>query len=103
MKGQVVAKETGNVNQLAIQNNGPVTVFVQSGDIVKGGRQNRTMQYDMTLPPKSDLVLINSFCVEHGRWSNRGTEVLPVLKKLMSHQHRPWLARLQVVCDGLRE
>lgn len=73
-KGQVVVKETGNVNQLAIQNNGTVAVFVQSGDIVKGGRQDRTMQYDMILPPKSGLVPINSFCVEHGRWSKRGAE-----------------------------
>jgi len=32
------------------------------------------MQYDMILPPKSGLVPINSFCVEHGRWSQRGTE-----------------------------
>jgi len=73
-KGQVVVKETGNVNQLTIQNNGTVAVFVQSGDIVKGGRQDRTIQYDMILPPKSGLVPINSFCVEHDRWSKRGAE-----------------------------
>jgi hypothetical protein len=73
-KAQVVVKETGDVNQLAIQNNGVLPIFVQSGDIVKGGRQDRTMQYDMILPPKSGMVPINSFCVEHGRWSQRGAE-----------------------------
>ncbi|CAN5467154.1 hypothetical protein BH11CYA1_BH11CYA1_01290 [soil metagenome] len=73
-KGQVTVKETGQVNQLAIQNTGSMAVFVQSGDIVKGGRQDRTMQYDMILAPKSGLVPINSFFVEHDRWSKRGAE-----------------------------
>jgi len=74
LKGYVVVKETGDVNQLAVQNNGPLPIFIQSGDIVKGGRQDRTMQYDMILPPKSGMLPINSFCVEHGRWSQRGSE-----------------------------
>lgn len=73
-KKQVVVKETGNVNELAIQNTGTTAVFIQSGDIVKGGRQDRTMQYDMIVPPKSGMLPIKSFCVEHDRWSKRGTE-----------------------------
>ncbi len=73
-KKQVVVKETGNVNELAIQNTGTMAVFIQSGDIVKGGRQDRTMQYDMIVPPKSGLLPIKSFCVEHDRWSQRGSE-----------------------------
>ncbi|MBS1999781.1 MAG: hypothetical protein JSS86_25850 [Cyanobacteria bacterium SZAS LIN-2] len=74
LKGYVTVKETGEVNQLAVQNKGNLPIFIQSGDIVKGGRQDRTMQYDMILPPKSGFVPINSFCVEHGRWSKRGNE-----------------------------
>src|SRR4030095_10093981 len=42
---KVVVHETGNVNQLAIENKSEAIVFIQSGDIVKGGRQDRTMQH----------------------------------------------------------
>lgn len=70
----VKVNETSNVNQLTIENQGDVAVFIQSGDIVKGGQQDRTMQMDVLLPPKSGKVPINAFCVEHGRWSQRGKE-----------------------------
>jgi len=42
--------------------------LIQSGDIVKGGRQDRTMQYDLLVPPKSQKMPLSSFCVESGRW-----------------------------------
>lgn len=73
-KKQVVVHETGDVNQLAIENKGTQLVFIQSGDIVKGGRQDRAVQFDMVLPAKSGKVPISSFCVEQGRWSPRGNE-----------------------------
>ncbi len=71
---QVVINENGNVNQLTIQNNGSVAVYIQSGDIVKGGKQDRMIQYDCVVPPKSDKMPISSFCVEQGRWRPRGKE-----------------------------
>jgi hypothetical protein len=49
-------------------------VFVQSGDIVKGGKQDRCIATDFTLEPRSGKVKIASFCVEHGRWRQRGGE-----------------------------
>jgi hypothetical protein len=70
----VVINETGNVNQLTIQNRGKLPVFVQGGDIVRGGRQDRTIRDDMVLPPKSGIVPVNVFCVENGRWQARGNE-----------------------------
>jgi hypothetical protein len=73
-KGAVQVRETGNVNSLEIENLGDTEVFVQTGDIVKGGRQDRTLMVSLLLPPKSGRVPIASFCVEHGRWSPRGTE-----------------------------
>lgn len=71
---KVVVKETGVVGQLRIKNLSEDVVFVQSGDIVKGGKQDRTIQHDLILPSKSDFVTINSFCVESGRWCKRGRE-----------------------------
>ena len=66
--------ETGNVNQLEIENLGDEEVFVQSGDIVKGGKQDRVLSVSLVLPPRSGRIPIASFCVEQGRWSARGRE-----------------------------
>ncbi len=72
---QVVVHETGDVNELSIENKGNQLVFIQSGDIVKGGRQDRAVQFDLVLPPRSGKVPLTSFCVEQGRWSPRGKEL----------------------------
>jgi hypothetical protein len=73
-KGVVKVRETSNVNQLEIENLGLDEVFVQSGDIVKGGKQDRTLMVSLVLPPKSGSIPIASFCVEEGRWTARGRE-----------------------------
>lgn len=68
--------ETGNVNELAIQNVSNEEVFVQSGDIVKGGQQDRVLAMDLIVPPRSGRIPIDSFCVEQGRWQQRGQEAV---------------------------
>jgi len=73
-RGAVQVRETSNVNQLEIENFGDDEVFVQSGDIVKGGKQDRTLMVSLVLPPKSGSIPIASFCVEEGRWAARGRE-----------------------------
>ncbi|MBI4724209.1 MAG: hypothetical protein HY765_04255 [Rhodomicrobium sp.] len=73
-KGTVNVKETGSVNELKIENTGSEDVFIQSGDIVKGGRQDRVLTVSFVLPRKSGDVPVASYCVEHGRWSARGAE-----------------------------
>jgi hypothetical protein len=71
---KVVVYETQSVNELAIQNLSSEDVYVQSGDIVKGGQQDRMIGVDLIVPPKSGKMPISAFCVEHGRWSGRGNE-----------------------------
>jgi hypothetical protein len=73
-KRTVRVDETGSVNELTVENLGSEEVFVQAGDIVKGGRQDRVLSVDLLLPPRSGRVSIAAFCVEHGRWSGRGGE-----------------------------
>ncbi len=71
----VVVHETGDVNELAIENVSPKDeVYVQAGDIVKGGRQDRVLAVDLIVPARSGRMPIDSFCVEQGRWTGRGTE-----------------------------
>jgi hypothetical protein len=71
---QVVVYETKDVNELAIENLSTEDVYVQSGDIVKGGQQDRMLAVDLIVSPKSGKMPIAAFCVEHGRWSRRGNE-----------------------------
>jgi hypothetical protein len=72
---KVVVHETGQVNALAIENVSPTDeIFIQAGDIVKGGQQDRLIAFDLLVPPKSGKLPLNSFCVEHGRWSMRAGE-----------------------------
>lgn len=72
--GKVKVFETSDVNTLKISNNSPEYIYLNSGDIVKGGKQDRTIQYDVILPPFAQDIDLASFCVEHGRWSQRNDE-----------------------------
>ena len=67
--------ETSDVNELEIENISRTDeVFVQAGDIVKGGKQDRVLAVDLIVPAQSGRMPISSFCVEHGRWTARGDE-----------------------------
>ncbi|MGH9969986.1 MAG: ARPP-1 family domain-containing protein [Pyrinomonadaceae bacterium] len=71
----VVVHETSDVNELAIENLSPRDeVFVQAGDIVKGGQQDRVLAVDLIMPTRSRKAPIDAFCVEHGRWQQRAAE-----------------------------
>ena len=59
-KGRVQVIETGQVNELQIENTGTEPVFVQAGDIVKGGKQDRVLTVSFLLPAKSGRLPIAS-------------------------------------------
>jgi hypothetical protein len=70
----VVVHETGEVSKLSVENKSAAGyVFVHSGDIVKGGRQDRTLPNDILVKAGGKLP-IDAFCVEQGRWQQRGGE-----------------------------
>ena len=76
-KNKVRVHETGNVNRLQIENTSKKeNIYIQAGDIIKGGKQDRVFSTDMILEPQSGKVDISAFCVEQGRWSKRGKESL---------------------------
>lgn len=66
--------ETKNVNELAIRNLSNQDVYVQAGDIVRGGEQDRMISVDFIVPPRSGRMPIGAYCVESGRWNRRGNE-----------------------------
>jgi hypothetical protein len=72
---KVIVHETAQVNELAIENISVTEeIFVQAGDIVKGGKQDRVIAYDLIVSAKSGRIPLASFCVEAGRWTKRGDE-----------------------------
>jgi hypothetical protein len=60
--------------QLAVRNMSDSDLFIQSGDIVKGGNQDRTIEYDQLIPPQSGPIMISANCVEQGRSRPRSAE-----------------------------
>ena len=66
--------ETGSVGSLRINNHSHSDVLVHGGEIVKGGRQDRTLAFDLIVAADSNGVPVDAFCVEAGRWSGRAGE-----------------------------
>lgn len=74
-QGKAVVHETDNVGELAVENRSPgEEIYIHSGDLVKGGKQDRMLHYDLPVAAGDGRVPLASFCVEHGRWSARGGE-----------------------------
>lgn len=74
-RGWAVVTETSNVNTLEVENlSADHELFVQSGDLIRGGKQDRMIATDMLLRPRSGPVAFPAHCVEHGRWTGRGAE-----------------------------
>ncbi|HEY1736099.1 MAG TPA: DUF6569 family protein, partial [Methylovirgula sp.] len=74
-KKSVRVNETGEVNRLTVDNLSDKELFIQSGDIVTGGRQDRVIVSSLVLPPGAKNIALDVFCVESGRWTARqGTE-----------------------------
>lgn len=85
--------ETEDVNSLSVENvSSEFDVFIQSGDIVKGGKQDRVLAVSILIPARSGKIFIDAFCVESGRWENRGDEDV---KKFSSSNER-------IVSNGLK-
>jgi uncharacterized membrane protein YkoI len=68
---QVAINEVSNsgvVSTLLVRNLSSDTLFVMSGEILIGGKQDRVVAKDMLIPPNSGQVKLPVFCVEEGRW-----------------------------------
>lgn len=56
------------VNSLKLENTGGRPVFVMGGEILRGAKQDRMLQGDLLVPPKSGPLVVRAFCTEQGRW-----------------------------------
>jgi hypothetical protein len=57
-----------SVNELSLENRSDRPLFVMSGEVILGGKQDRIIGKDRLIPPKKTLS-VEVFCVEHGRWT----------------------------------
>src|SRR5687768_507039 len=62
---------TENVHWLRINNNSDKAVFIGSGEVILGGRQDRMVTKDTVLMPSGRDQYIPVMCVEEGRWSDK--------------------------------
>ncbi len=62
-------RQGAQVNQLVLINNSKRPLILLAGEIVTGGKQDRVIGKDRIVPPESDPIDLNVFCVEPGRWT----------------------------------
>ncbi|MBM4030568.1 MAG: hypothetical protein FJ291_02145 [Planctomycetes bacterium] len=78
-KKLLVVRETEQVRELTVDNlSEKESIFIQSGEMVSGGKQDRMLGVDLVVPPKARNMKVPSFCVEQSRWSQRGAEAAKV-------------------------
>lgn len=94
--GQVTVSERGtasteNVHWLRINNNSGEPVFVASGEVVVGGRQDRMVTKDTVIESMNSDQYIPVMCVEENRWSEKERKFRyasfanPKLRKVLDH------------------
>jgi hypothetical protein len=67
--------ETGRVGRLAVLNKSTDRpLFIQLGELLKGGLQDRTVATDLVLDPGEKYDGLQSYCVERARWCKRQAE-----------------------------
>ncbi len=57
------------VNTLVLVNNSDRPLLLLAGEIITGGKQDRVIAKDRIVPPGSDPIDLNVFCIEPGRWT----------------------------------
>jgi hypothetical protein len=65
---KVTEKEGGQVNELQLENSSDRYLFLQEGDRLEGGKQDRIIITSLVVPPRSGTMPVPANCIEHGRW-----------------------------------
>jgi hypothetical protein len=69
-------QEHERVGSLWIDNQSDRPLYLQEGERLIGGKQDRTIISSLVIPPRSGKTSVPTFCVEHNRWveGNKGRE-----------------------------
>lgn len=94
-QGLVTVSERGvasttDVHWVKIRNHSNKAIYVGSGEMLIGGRQDRVLVKDTLMIPTGEEQLIPAMCIEQGRWSKRerkfvyGGYANPGLRKVLN-------------------
>jgi hypothetical protein len=61
-------KPDAEVPALIVENRGEQPVLMLGGEMLLGGRQNRTPAQDVLVPARSGPIVVPVLCIEQGRW-----------------------------------
>ena len=79
----------GDVNCLWISNHSDRPLYLMPGEILVGGKQDRTVAEELVVAPHTERMPIQVYCVEQGRWSYRtGGENEQLSQALVDEQRR---------------
>ncbi len=90
--------DSGSVPVLKVTNALEVRVFLMDGQELIGAKQNRILNTDVMVPPRSTIDIPVS-CVEQGRWSHKSAQFTPG----RSASHRIRAAKAERVRASLKE
>lgn len=66
-----VSEPAGEVNTLLVYNTSGRPLYLMPGEIISGGKQDRTIGQEIVIQASPEPVPIEVYCVEPGRWSGR--------------------------------
>jgi hypothetical protein len=71
--GALIVSEVGEgtVNTVIVTNKGSRPIYIMAGQIIIGGKQDRTITDDVIILPRSKAKRIAVHCVERGRWHGK--------------------------------
>jgi hypothetical protein len=67
---KILEETQAQVSQVQVENVSDATVFLMSGEIIKGGQQTRVIRQDTVIEAKQK-VAVPVFCVEPHRWTGK--------------------------------
>ena len=67
---KILEKAEAQVSEVQMENLSDATVFLMSGEIIKGGQQTRVIRQDTVIEAKQ-RVAVPVFCVEPHRWTGK--------------------------------
>lgn len=69
----VSEKKQEQVEELVVSNDSALPLFLQEGDRLQGGKQDRILYSSLVIPPKTKDMAIPTFCCEQSRWQAGAT------------------------------
>ena len=92
------------VNRVLVSNRGVKPIYIMAGEIIIGGKQDRTVGKDTIILPHVEKVELEVFCVEEGRWEGRREfEASPAMVPAKIRKAAHVEADQQLVWDGVAE